>query len=139
MYQTEDNQWVILDYKTSRVIAPQGLSQSYGIKSINGIASPEGARQSQSYGIASSASGHPRNDDIERYAKRYEAQMMLYALACYELLKVEVRAARLYFVRGGQSFDFTLRSEDFQTLRSRFESVQKEIIGKRKSWLSSPK
>lgn len=73
-----------------------------------------------------------RDDDIKGHAARYEPQMMLYALACDELLKVEVDRARLYFVRAGRHFDFTFRPGEIPALRARFEAMQKEILASRK-------
>ncbi len=71
---------------------------------------------------------------LEEVASRYQSQLMLYALACHELLKIAVKHASLYFVRVDQTFDFSLEAIDFTKLRSDFETMQKEIITQRKAW-----
>ncbi|OGW87335.1 MAG: hypothetical protein A3C35_08635, partial [Omnitrophica bacterium RIFCSPHIGHO2_02_FULL_46_11] len=43
--------------------------------------------------------------DLKIHAERYQGQLLLYALACYELLKISVSRASLYFVRADRSFD----------------------------------
>ena len=94
LYQTQDDMWVILDYKTSEV-------------DLN---------------------------HLEEAAGRYRSQLMLYALACHELLKISVKRASLYFVRVDQTFYFSLEAIDFTKLRSDFEAIQKEIITQQKAW-----
>ncbi len=74
-------------------------------------------------------------NNLEEVANRYQSQLMLYALACHELLKISVNRAALYFARTDQMFDFSLEGVDFTKLRSDFETIQKEIIAKRKTWV----
>ncbi len=125
LYQTQDGKWVILDYKTSVIVSPKGAKQSKGLGTGSAISE-----------IASASFGaSPRNDKrggtLEEVAERYRSQMMLYALAAHELAKIPLDYARLYFVRGDQTFDFPLGGMDFPELRKKFEEVQKQILTKR--------
>jgi len=97
LYQTQNGDWVILDYKTSQI----------------------------------------DGNNLEEVANPYRSQLMLYALACYELLKISVKRTALYFVRTDQTFDFSLEGIDFTKLRSDFEVTQKEIVAKRKTWVTT--
>jgi ATP-dependent helicase/nuclease subunit A len=72
--------------------------------------------------------------ELERTAKSYELQMMFYALACHELLKINVDRATLYFARLNQTFDFPLADVHFGTLRTRCEELQTAIINQRRQW-----
>ncbi|MBI3999286.1 MAG: PD-(D/E)XK nuclease family protein, partial [Candidatus Omnitrophica bacterium] len=74
---------------------------------------------------------------LEAFAARYQAQLMLYALACHELLKISVARAALYFVRTDQTYDFSLEALNFANLKSDFEQLHQKIITQRKSWITS--
>jgi ATP-dependent helicase/nuclease subunit A len=117
LYQTQDGKWVILDYKTSQ-IDPSVIASE--------------AKQSRSE-IASALSGMLPRNDIDTVANRYQTQLMLYALACHELLKIPVTRASLYFVRIDRVYDFPLEHIDFTKLKNDFESLQKQILAHRKS------
>lgn len=77
-------------------------------------------------------------NDVEELANQYKTQLMLYALACHELLKIPVSRASLYFVRSDQVYDFLLEAVDFAELKGKFELLQKSIIEKRKIWTGKP-
>ncbi len=99
LYQDEQGDWIILDYKTSLIV----------------------------------------DGDLKSHADRYQGQMLLYALACYELLKIKPKAAILYFTRVDKSFEFSLSEINYEQLRKEFESIQKQILDQRKNWTVHPK
>jgi len=72
---------------------------------------------------------------LQREAEPYRTQMMLYALACHELLHLPVKRATLYFVRPNLTYDFSLEGITYDASRRRFEAIQNEIILHRKGWL----
>ncbi len=111
LYQNSRGDWVIVDYKTSV------------------IARSEATKQSKTE-IASTSIGSPfcNDDDLRVHADRYQGQMLLYALACYELLKIKPKTASLYFVRVDRSYEFSLADVDFKQLRQEFEALQKQIL-----------
>ena len=76
-------------------------------------------------------------NNLEEVAGRYKSQLLLYALACHDLLKISVARAALYFVRADRTYNFSLEGIDYANLKSDFERLHKEIITKRKSWISS--
>ena len=73
---------------------------------------------------------------FERTGERYRTQMMFYALACFELLKISPERASVYFARYDRVHDFLLKGIDFSKVRSDFESLQKRIIETRKTWVT---
>ena len=77
-----------------------------------------------------------KEDDLKTYADRYQGQMLLYALACHELLNLNPKLASLYFARVDRSFEFSLAGVDYGALRREFESLQKQILSRRKAWMT---
>ncbi|OGW89647.1 MAG: hypothetical protein A3A73_00715 [Omnitrophica bacterium RIFCSPLOWO2_01_FULL_50_24] len=89
LYQNQKGEWIILDYKTSRV----------------------------------------ESADLKQEAARYRTQLELYTLAAHELLRLPIARATLYFARLNTTFDFTFDPKEVGNFRSRFESLQREMLG----------
>jgi len=120
LYQNSAGDWIILDYKTSQI----ALSVIPAKAGIHG--SP----------VKTFGDDQELKYDLKSHADRYQGQMLLYALACQELLKITPRFATLYFVRIDQTFEFSLADLNFQNLRQQFETLQKKILDQRKNWMS---
>ena len=120
LYQTEKGDWIILDYKTTDM---EGHEQSE-------LLPPCGGGQRRGGDSSHPHPGFPpsRGKELPTHAERYRSQMLLYMLACSELLNITVSKARLYFVRTDQIFDFEVGGSELKSLRVKFEAVQKEIL-----------
>ncbi|MBI1977464.1 MAG: PD-(D/E)XK nuclease family protein, partial [Candidatus Omnitrophica bacterium] len=73
---------------------------------------------------------------IEEVANSYKTQLMLYALACHDLLRISPSRATLYFAKTDEIYHFPLEEIDFANLKVEFERLQKEIITQRKAWIT---
>ena len=71
--------------------------------------------------------------NLEEVSSRYQSQLLLYGLACHDLLKISVSRASLYFVKINREYDFSLESVDFTQLKTGFESLQKKMIDSRRA------
>jgi len=74
--------------------------------------------------------------NLQEKGESYREQMELYLLACHEILGVMPAKAVLYFVKMDATYDILSEMSDPGQLKSKFESLQKDIIRFRKNLLT---
>ena len=73
------------------------------------------------------------DEDVAEHARRYELQMLIYALAAGRHLGAEPADAQLYFLRTGRTHTLAISPDAIRAASERIERLAKELILARRS------